>query len=98
MGVLGSPSRLFLRERERGEKNGEGVSSVQGVETRKNRIVRFLKADSPIFPGQPKLVFDNLSFFKDIHEDLKALKPWNEDPIQGIAHKRMRISQKGILT
>jgi hypothetical protein len=57
-----------------------------------------LKADNPIFPGQPKSVFDNLSFFKDIHEDLKALKPWNEDPIHGIAHKRMRISQKGILT
>jgi hypothetical protein len=25
-------------------------------------------------------------------------KPWNEDPIWGKAHKRMRISQKGILT
>jgi hypothetical protein len=31
MGVLGSPAWLFLCERERSEKNGEGVSSVQGV-------------------------------------------------------------------
>jgi hypothetical protein len=35
MRVLGSPSWLFLRERERSEKNGEGGSSVRGFKPAK---------------------------------------------------------------
>jgi hypothetical protein len=33
MGVLGLPSQLFLRERERSEKNCEGGSSVTGFKS-----------------------------------------------------------------
>jgi hypothetical protein len=64
-GPWGHPhSCSYVCVRERSEKNSEGVSSVQGVKTRENRIVRFLKPDSPVFLGQPKLAFDNLSIFQ----------------------------------
>jgi hypothetical protein len=62
------------RRKVKSEEIGEGVSSVQGVKTRENWIVRFLKPDSPVFPGQPKSAFDNLSLFQVYACRFKGLK------------------------
>jgi hypothetical protein len=58
MGVLGSPSQLFLCvwEREKWEKWWRGKFC--------SRSLNSWKPDSPVFPGQPKSVFDNLSLFQ----------------------------------
>jgi hypothetical protein len=60
------------RRKVKSEGIDEGVSSVQGVKTRENRTVRFLKLDSPILPEHTKPSNGCTSFFKKIQGYLKA--------------------------
>jgi hypothetical protein len=43
-----------MRRKVKSEEIGKGVSSVQGVKTRENWTIQFLKPDRPILPEQTK--------------------------------------------